>query len=48
MFRLDSKEHVQEDGLRTTAPLSQEPEWFSEGLGSRRRQKKQRRGSEGP
>ena len=48
MFRLDSKEHAQEDGLRTTAPLSQEPEWFSEGLGSRRRQKKQRRGSEGP
>ena len=48
LFRLDSKEHAQEDGLRTTAPLSQEPEWFSEGLGSRRRQKKQRRGSEGP
>lgn len=48
LFRLDGKECAQEDGLRMRAPLSQGPEWFSEGLGSQRRQKLQRRGSKGP
>ena len=47
LFRLDGKERAQKDGLRMTAPLSQEPEWFSEGLGLQKRQKKQKKCSKG-